>query len=377
MILKQKHSMKKQNSFTNKVLLTMVLVVLLLFLYFLYEKSSENQYNALLKSIQPTTSIVEGDYITSRSSCDKDATLKKAKTCTFRILRNDGGHGSGFVIKNGYLITNKHVIEGASKITVWIDEEKEIKVWNYSLTLDLAVLKLPDSSNVPTCQWFDSNQLNIAEELYAFGWPNDPTGESTVTKGIYSRTNHYEDGTEDIQTDAAINPGSSGGPLVNYCGVVGINTLRAEWSKDQSPRILEGLGFALSSNYIHKVVDDLINSGNMAKGIPKAQRYQSNNTVPNYPNNNVSYRLNIDNIKSYLSDIYRVKSSWEQARGYINEEKLNMLIDSFNRQIDFCNHLINKLSDGKSASGDDISLWNAVIKMGDESAALSRELNRR
>lgn len=127
----------------------------------------------------------------------------------------------------------------------------------------------------------------------------------------------------------------------------------------------------------NKIVDDLINSGNMAKGIPKVQKYQSNNTVPNYPNNNVSYRLDIDNIRSYLSDIYRVKSSWEQARGHVNEEKLNILIDSFNRQIDFCNHLINKLSDGKSASGDDINLWNAVIKMGDESAALSRELNRR
>jgi S1-C subfamily serine protease len=114
-------------------------------------------------------------------------------------LRDDGGHGTGFVINQGYLITNKHVIEGAEKLTVYLNGEKEVPVWNYSQNLDLAILKLPDNSPINTCNWFDSDQLNIAEELYTFGWPNNPTGDSTVTKGIYSRTNKYEDGTEDIQ----------------------------------------------------------------------------------------------------------------------------------------------------------------------------------
>jgi len=314
------------------------------------------------------------EYITNRNSCDLDVTLQKTKGCILRILRDDGGHGTGFIIKPGYLITNKHVIEGASKLTVYIEEEMEVKVWNYSPDLDLAILKLPESSLTNSCNWFDSNQLKIAEELYTFGWPNDPTGDSTVTKGVYSRTNRYNDGTEDIQTDAPINPGNSGGPLVNECGVVGINTARADWTQEQSPRVIEGMGFALSSNFVHSKINKLINSGSLTKGIPNTTIYQVQN---NFSSNQPTYTLDIENIKSYLNDIYRVKSSWEQARGQVDSEKLDRLIDSFNRQIDFCNHLINKLSGGRVASGDDINLWEAVLKMSNESAALTYELNSR
>jgi len=314
------------------------------------------------------------NFITNRNSCNMEATLQQTKGCILRVLRNDGGHGSGFIIKPGYLITNKHVVEGASKLSVYINGEKEVKVWNYSPDLDLVIIKLPETSLPNSCSWFDSNQLNIAEELYTFGWPNNPTGDSTVTKGIYSRTNRYDDGTEDIQTDASINPGNSGGPLVNECGVVGINTARADWTQEQSPRVIEGMSFALSSNFIHSKIDELINTGNLAKGIPNQTRYQSGGS-PNNPSQN--FTLNVENIRSYLNDIYRVKSSWEQARGRVNDQKLNTLIDSFNRQIEFCNHLVNKLSGGQAASGDDVNLWKAVIKMGDESAALSRELNNR
>lgn len=315
------------------------------------------------------------NFLTARNSCNKDLALQQTKGCILRILRDDGGHGTGFIINPGYLITNKHVIEGAKKLTVYINEEKEIKVWNYSPNLDLAILKLPESSLPNSCNWFDSKQLNIAEELYTFGWPNSPFGDSTVTKGIFSRTNKYEDGTEDVQTDASTNPGNSGGPLVNECGIVGINTARADWTQEQAPRVIEGMSFALSSNSIHAVVDDLIKNGDITKGIPKQTRYQSGgNGAPNNPPQN--FTLNIESIKSYLNDIYRVKSSWEQSRGRVNGEKLDKLIDSFNRQIEFCNHLINKLSGGQKASSDDVNLWNAVVKMSDESAALTNELNR-
>jgi len=331
--------------------------------------SSSNQ---VLTNIE-TKSITE-NFITNRGSCNKKTTLQQTKGCILRVLRDDGGHGTGFIIKPGYLITNKHVIEGATKLSVFINEEKEVKVWNYSSNLDLAVLKLPETFLPNSCNWFDSKQLNIAEELYTFGWSNDPTGDSTVTKGIYSRTNKYDNGTEDIQTDASINPGNSGGPLINECGVVGINTARAEWTQEQSPRFIEGMSFALSSNFILSKIDELINSGSLSKGIPNTSSYQVNNTQPN---NQQTYTLDVNNIKSYLNDIYRVKSSWEQARGHVDDQKLNNLIDSFNRQIEFCNHLVNKLGGGQTASGDDINLWKAVIKMGDESAALTNELNRR
>ena len=314
------------------------------------------------------------NFLTARNSCNKDLTLQQTKGCILRVLRDDGGHGTGFIINPGYLITNKHVVEGAGKLSVYINGEKEIKVWNYSPNLDLAILKLPESSLPNSCNWFDSKQLNIAEELYTFGWPNSPIGDSTVTKGVFSRTNKYEDGTEDVQTDASTNPGNSGGPLVNECGVVGINTARADWTQEQAPRVIEGMSFALSSNSIHTIIDDLIKNGNIAKGIPNQTRYQSSGSAPSNPSQN--FTLNVESIKSYLNDIYRVKSSWEQSRGHVNTEKLDKLIDSFNRQIEFCNHLIGKLSGGQRASGDDINLWNAVIKMSDESAALTNELNR-
>lgn len=314
-------------------------------------------------------------FLTARNSCNKDLTLQQTKGCILRVLRDDGGHGTGFIINPGYLITNKHVIEGAGKLSVYINGEKDIKVWNYSPNLDLAILKLPESSLPNSCSWFDSKQLNIAEELYTFGWPNSPVGDSTVTKGVFSRTNKYEDGTEDIQTDASTNPGNSGGPLVNECGVVGINTARADWTQEQAPRVIEGMSFALSSNSIHTIIDDLIKNGNITKGIPNQTRYQSSGGSPSNPSQNLT--LNVEIIKSYLNDIYRVKASWEQARGHVNTEKLDKLVDSFNRQIEFCNHLINKLSGGQKASGDDINLWNAVLKMSDESAALTNDLNRR
>jgi S1-C subfamily serine protease len=288
-------------------------------------------------------------------------------------LRDDGGHGTGFVIKQGFLITNKHVIENASKVTAWInDSEKELNVWNYDPTIDLAILKIPDSIDLEACRWFDSNQLNIAEELYAIGWANYPTGDSTVTKGIYSRTNRYDDGSQDIQTDAAINPGNSGGPLINECGVVGINTSRADWTEEQSPRVVENMGFALTSSSIHNLVNSLINTGNISKEFPTSN-YYAVGSQPSYSNNN--YSLNVDDIRSYLNQLYSLKASWEQVRGQVDETKLKTLLDSLNRQIDFCRHLINKLSNGGVTSDDDRRLWEAVVKMSNESADLTWQLN--
>lgn len=312
------------------------------------------------------------EFITSRDSCYKEDTLINAKNCTFRILRDDGGHGTGFLIKKGFLITNKHVIENSSRVTAWInDGEKELTVWNYDPTVDLAILKLPDSIDAETCRWFDSNKLNIAEELYAIGWPNYSTGDSTVTKGIYSRTNRYEDGSQDIQTDAAINPGNSGGPLVNECGVVGINTSRADWSEEQSPRVIENMGFALTSSSTYNLVDSLIKSGTISKGFPTSS-YYAVGSQPSYSNN---YSLDVDDIRSYLNQLYSVKASWEQIRGQVDDSKLNTLLDSFNRQIDFCRHLIDKLSNGGTTTDDDRRLWEAVVKMSNESADLTWELN--
>lgn len=313
--------------------------------------------------------------IKTRTNCNKSAVLNRAKTCTLRVLRDDGGHGSGFVTDKGFIITNRHVIQGAKKITVYANGfEREVSLWNYSTDYDLAILSLPGDVVVQPCNWFDSSDLNIAEEVYAFGWPDKPTGDSTVTKGIFSRRNTYLYGNEEIQTDASINPGNSGGPLVNECGIVGINTSRSEWTEGNTPRVLEGIGFALPSNSIYQVVKNLISAGNINKKFPAAPQKITNSFIPQ---NSASSKLDIQKVKEHLSNIYRIKNSWEQARDKVDNQKLDKLLDLFNRQIDFCLHLVDKLSVNGAASNDDIILWNSVVKMSNESGAITTELNRK
>lgn len=326
-------------------------------------------YNSETALDNQTTEVA--NFLTDRSSCDRQYTLQMAKSCTLLVMRDDGGHGSGFVVEPGYLVTNRHVIEGADELSIWWGEDKEVQVWNYSPTIDLAILKLPEDVDASACQWFDSEQLEIAEELYTFGWPNAPSGDSTVTKGIYSRTNRYEDETEDIQTDAPINPGSSGGPLVNVCGVVGINTLRLDWSDEQIPRVIEGMGFAISSNSIHQVVDQLIADGSLNTGIPEASQTDYDDNYY-YEDNFV---LDITSISDYVSSLRSVKISWEEVRGQVDNDKLNRLIDLFNRQIDFGQHLIDKLSDGSEASAEDYEMWDAIVSMSYEASWIIEELN--
>lgn len=305
----------------------------------------------------------------SDQKCNADDTLSKVKTCTMIVQRDDGGHGSAFSVNPGYLITNKHVIEGAKKLVTWINGEKELKVWNYSPTLDIAILKLP--VDVPTCDWFDSSKLTVAETLYAVGWPVYSTGESTVTKGIYSRLNRFDGGVEFIQTDAAINPGNSGGPLVNACGVVGINTLKDSWSQEQLPRPLEGLGNALSSRILMPLVEELVSKGKIAD-IPKsAVVYEKSN--PNVPINTPV--LDLNQIRDYLGKLYAWKNSWQTVYGRLSKDKLDALMDLFNRQIAFCEMLVSRLSPNRSATRDDIFMWDAVVKMSYESASIAQYLN--
>lgn len=308
-----------------------------------------------------------GNVISDRSSCKEEDAVDLAKQCTILIVRNDGGHGSGFSITPGYAVTNKHVIEGASKLTTWIDGEKDLIMWNYSPTYDVAVVKLP--VELPSCKWFDSSRMQTAENLYAVGWPNSPAGDSTVTKGIYSRINKFEDGLEFIQTDAPINPGNSGGPLVNKCGVVGINTLKESWSSNDIP--LEGLGNALSSSSLVSLVDQLIKEGGNSD-IPKSQTtYQS--IDPNVPDNTTV--INEVDVIEHLARIRAALNSWRNTDGRYSQEDLNKLRDLFIRQIQFSETLLSRIQGGKRPSQDDLFMWDSIVKMSYESAAIAQRLN--
>lgn len=204
--------------------------------------------------------IVEKNVITrniNNVNCDEQKSINTAKSCTI-LIENDQSFGSGFSISPGFVVTNRHVVEEATELYTWIDQKKvPLTLWGYSNDADLAIVKI--DKEIPQCSLVDSTQIGLAENLYTVGWPNVAEGESSITKGIYSRTIKETEGPEFIQTDAAINPGNSGGPLLNKCGVIGINSAKMTWSDENTPS--EGSGFALSSNYIKPLIEFLISSG--------------------------------------------------------------------------------------------------------------------
>ena len=172
--------------------------------------------------------------------------------------------GSGVIIDpRGYIVTNNHVVGGATSITVSIPDGRSFDatlVGTDPLT-DLAVIKI-EGSNLPTVDFGDSSQLLVGEWVVAIGNALALEGGPTVTAGVVSalgRTIGAESGWtlyDVIQTDAAINPGNSGGPLINLEGeVIGINTAKI------SSVEVSGVGFAVSADTARPVVEDLIAKG--------------------------------------------------------------------------------------------------------------------
>ncbi|MGE5554127.1 MAG: S1C family serine protease [Betaproteobacteria bacterium] len=182
------------------------------------------------------------------------------------------GLGSGFIFdaKEGYILTNDHVVRGASTIQVRVkdfDEPLEAKVIGQDQALDLAVLKVDQGKRkLPSVPLGDSAKIRVGEWVVAIG---DPYGmDWTVTVGVISakgrplsfrddngRVRRYRDL---IQTDAAINPGNSGGPLLNLAGqVIGINTA--------VNAAAQGIGFAIPINTAKEVLRDLIDHGKVAR----------------------------------------------------------------------------------------------------------------
>ncbi len=174
--------------------------------------------------------------------------------------------GSGFIIDSkGYIVTNNHVVQGETKLTViYADGSKaDASIVGTDSVGDIAVIKV--EGTVPaTAQFGDSNALEPGQIAIAIGSPlGDYRG--TVTVGVVSglnRTVGRQQGL--IQTDAAINNGNSGGPLINSAGqVIGINTLVVRNTSEGN--VAEGLGFALPSNQVKEVVNQLINKGRVER----------------------------------------------------------------------------------------------------------------
>jgi serine protease Do len=175
--------------------------------------------------------------------------------------------GSGVIISaDGYVITNNHVVgDHVREITIALPDKREVKgkVIGTDPTTDIALLKIP-ATGLPVIPWGDSSQLKVGEWVLAIGSPFQLS--QTVTAGIVSATGRANMGFADyedfIQTDAAINPGNSGGALINSRGeLIGINT--GIYSESGG---YQGIGFAVPSKLARKVVDDLMQFGEVRRG---------------------------------------------------------------------------------------------------------------
>jgi serine protease Do len=180
--------------------------------------------------------------------------------------RPDQSAGSGVIIDpRGFIVTNNHVVENASQITVTLGDRREFpaKVIGTDPKTDLAIVKI-EGENLPALKWADYDKLQVGDLVLAVGSPFGLS--STVTLGIISALGRGNVGIADyedfIQTDAAINPGNSGGALVNMNGeLIGINT--AIFSRTGGS---EGIGFAIPSSIALDVVDSLMKSGKVVRG---------------------------------------------------------------------------------------------------------------
>lgn len=190
-----------------------------------------------------------------------------------------GGEGSGVIYtSNGYVLTNHHVIEATNKVIVTTNDNRSYpaRIVGFDKKTDIAVLKI-EEDNLPYLELADSDLAEIGEWVLAVGNPLDLS--STVTAGIISAKGRSlqllrdRDAIESfIQTDAAVNPGNSGGPLVNTNGeLLGINTAIAS-----KTGLFEGYSFAIPINLVQRIADDIIEFGSYRRAFLGVEIYTLN-----------------------------------------------------------------------------------------------------
>ena len=183
------------------------------------------------------------------------------------------GNASGIIMRSdGYIVTNAHVVlklptvqpVDALKVILSNNKEYEAKIIGVDINTDLAIIKI-EANNLPAAEFGNSDELEVGEPVFAIGSPLDVEFAGSMTSGIVSALNRNSGSdlslgcdNKYIQTDAPINPGNSGGALVNIKGqVVGINARKNAGSD------IEGMGFAIPTNQVKSVLEDLINIGHV------------------------------------------------------------------------------------------------------------------
>lgn len=237
------------------------------------------------------------------------------------------GIGTGFIVsKDGNIVTNYHVIEGARKVSVIFNNGKEVsaKVIAVNEKDDLAILDVDDSVEMPgIAKLAENDNLNAGQEIITIGNPLGKEFSGTVTKGIISSTSRTVsmngEQKEFIQIDAAINPGNSGGPLINLKGeIIGVNTAK------KSGENIEGMGFSIKIAKVREMINNIENykvenksnsTGNYSNsgesGDYSVPSYEGQYNSPSYG----EYSSPNSDIEEYLERYFKNSQNRNQYRG--------------------------------------------------------------
>ncbi|MEA3287528.1 MAG: Do family serine endopeptidase [Candidatus Marinimicrobia bacterium] len=237
-------------------------------------KSLSNTFADIAERVSPSVVTITSEHVYKHPGMDQFRRFQDMFPDHFRQFMPDGGRemlstslGSGIVIsKDGYIITNNHVIEKGENIKVQFSDNRELdaEIIGSDPKTDVALIKV-DANDLTPLKLGNSDRIRVGEWVLAVGSPFSGNLSQTVTQGIISGIGRSSVGLLDyedfIQTDAAINPGNSGGPLVNLDGkLIGMNSAIASRSGGS-----QGIGFAIPVNIINRVIEDLRENGRVTR----------------------------------------------------------------------------------------------------------------
>lgn len=280
------------------------------------DSSSQTSEDLILETNTP---ILKIDDSSARFTLDEQQNISVYEKCNEAVVNittqvmgynwfyepvyTSSGSGSGSIIdKRGYVVTNVHVIENASVITISLSDGSsyEGKIVGQDKESDIAVLKFEVPQNVvlKTISFGDATNLKVGQKVIAIG---NPFGlERTMTTGIISGLGRPIQESQNviirnmIQTDAAINPGNSGGPLLDSQGrMIGINTIIYSKSGSSS-----GVGFAIPVSTARRVVSDLLKFGKVNRGVMKLDLIQNTARIANYAGYNISTGMIVSRVRN-------------------------------------------------------------------------------
>ena len=241
-------------------------------------QTSYKNENSTTQAVNKVKDAVVSIITYSSSSSRQSSVFNADDTNSDSDNQQIASEGSGVIYKkddkDAYLVTNTHVINGASKVDIRLADGTKVpgEIVGSDTFSDIAVVKISSEKVTTVAEFGDSSQLSVGETAIAIGSPLGSEYANTVTQGIVSSLNRNvslksEDGqaisTKAIQTDTAINPGNSGGPLVNIQGqVIGITSSKIASNGGTS---VEGLGFAIPSNDAQNIIKQLESDGKVTR----------------------------------------------------------------------------------------------------------------